>query len=230
MKKLIYISIIVAPLILLQSCAPTSTITRAVAYPAFYSEPRPLSILVMPPINKTMDVDAKENFYITISKTLCERGYYVVPPFLAMELFQTESAYDAENFIGAPLNQFREVTGADVVLFTVIIDWKKSGLAAVIVTVEYILRSATSNETIFQRTGTITYDTSVNTGAGGLVGLAANVAASAVATAVQSYLPVAAACNDEVLSDIPAGKYRPDFNTDQTLFAGPKTVRKTIKK
>jgi hypothetical protein len=229
MKKLIYLSFLVAPLLLLQSCAPK--VSRVVAYPAFYGEQRPLSILIMPPINKTVNVDAKENFYITISKTLCERGYYVVSPFLVMELFQSESAYDAENFIAAPLNQFREVTGADVVLFTNIIDWKKSGIGATVtVKVEYILRSTVSNETIFQRTGTITYDTSVNTGLPGLAGLAANMAASAISTATQSYLPVATACNEAILSDVPAGKYRPDFDTDQSVIAGPKTVRKTVKK
>jgi len=228
MKKLIYLSFFVAPL-LFQSCA--SKVTRAVAYPAFYSDQRPLSILVMPPINRTTNIDAKENFYITMSRTLSERGYYVVSPFLAMEMFQSESAYDAELFISAPLNQFREVTGADVALFTNIIDWRKSGIGAkVVVTVEYIMRSTVSNETIFQRTGTITYDTSVNTGAGGLAGALANVAVSALSTAVQSYLPVANACNEAILSDVPAGKYNPSYDTDQSIFAGPKTIKRTIKK
>ena len=227
MKKLIYLLIIAAPL-LLQSCAPK--ITRAVAYPAFYSDQRPLSILVMPPINKTTNVDAKENFYITMSRTLCERGYYVVSPFLAMELFQSESAYDAEMFISAPLNQFNEVTGADVALFTNITEWRKSAIGAkVVVTVEYILRSTVSNETIFQRTGTITYDTSVNTGSGGIAGAIANVAASAIKTATQSYLPVANACNVTILSDVPAGKYNPSHDVDKSVVAGPKKVKKTVK-
>lgn len=228
MKKLSYLLFLIVPLFL-QSCG-SSKITREKAYPAFYDEQRPLSIIVMPPINNTNNVDAKENFYITISRTLCERGYYVVAPFLAMEMFQSESAYDAENFISAPLNQFREVTGADIVLFTNIIDWKKSGMRAkVIVTVEYILRSAVSNETIFQRTGTITYDKSVNTGVGGIGGLLANVAVSAVATAAQSYLPVAGACNEVILSDVPAGKYNPSFDMDQSVIAGKKTVKRTVK-
>jgi hypothetical protein len=228
MKKLIYLSFLAVPL-LLHSCAPK--VTRAVAYPAFYNEQRPLSLIVMPPINKTTNVDAKENFYITLSRTLCERGYYVVSPFLAMEMFQSESAYDAEIFITAPLNQFRDVTGADVALFTNIINWKKSGIGSkVVVTVEYILRSTVSNETIFQRIGTITYDTSVNTGVGGLAGVIANVAASAISTAVQSYLPVANACNEVILSDVPAGKYNPSYDMDQSVFAGPKTVKKTVKK
>ena len=190
----------------------------------------PLSIVVMPPINTTTNVDAKEYFYTTLSRTLCERGYYVVSPFLAMEMFKTESAYDAENFISAPLDQFREVLGADAALFTNITEWKKSAIGAkVVVTVEYILRSTITNEIIFQRKGTITYDTSVNSGAGGLAGALINIAASALATAATDYVPVARACNEAVLSDIPAGKYSPSYNMDQTVKAGPKVIKQTMK-
>jgi hypothetical protein len=184
----------------------------------------------MPPINATTNVDAKENFYITMSRTLCERGYYVVSPFLAMEMFQSESAYDAENFVSAPLNQFRDVLGADAALFTRIIDWKKSGIKSKItVTVEYTLRSTVSNETVFQRQGTIIYDTSVSSGVGGLGGMLLDVAASAVSTAVTDYLPVANACNAAILSDVPAGKYSPSFDKDQSVVAGPKKVKQKIK-
>jgi hypothetical protein len=227
MKKLVYLLFLTVPL-LWQSCS-VSKITRAEAYPGVYGE-RPLSVVVMPPINSTTNVDAKEYFYITLSRTLCERGYYVVSPFLAMEMFKTESAYDAENFVSAPLGQFREVLGADAALFTHITEWRKSAIGAkVIVTVEYILRSTVTNETIFQRKGTITYDTSVNSGAGGLAGALVNIAASALATAVADYVPVARACNEAVLSDVPAGKYSPAYDTDQALKAGPKEFKRSMK-
>lgn len=51
---------------------------------------------------------------------LCEKGYYVFSPLLTMELFQSESAYDAEQFIEADLSQFRNVLGADAAMFTII--------------------------------------------------------------------------------------------------------------
>ena len=50
MKKKIFLSFHVTPLFL-HSCAPK--VTRAVAYPVFYEEQRPLSIIVMP----SFDVD-----------------------------------------------------------------------------------------------------------------------------------------------------------------------------
>lgn len=55
---------------------------------------------------------------------LCEKGYYVFSPLLTMELFQSESAYDAEQFIEADLSQFRNVLGADAAMFTIIKSWK----------------------------------------------------------------------------------------------------------
>lgn len=223
MKKSAYLLLVIIPL-LVQSCGPAQRLTRGDAYPAMYSD-SPLAIAVMPPINKTTNVDAKEYFYFTMSRTLCERGYYVISPFLAMELFKTESAYDAENYATASLNQFREVLGADAALFTYITDWKKSALtSSITVSVEYVLRSAKTNETIFQRKGIITYDAAVATNAG-LLGAVANLAA----TALSDFVPVARACNEAVLSDLPAGKYSASFDVDKTVVAGPKEVRKTVK-
>jgi hypothetical protein len=195
-----------------------------------YSE-HPLSIAVMPPINTTTNVEAKEFFYLTLSRTLCERGYYVVSPFLCLELFKTESAYDAENYATAPLDQFRKVLGADAALFTYISDWKKSTVGSyVTVTIEYILRSTITNETIFQRKGTITYNTSINVSGGGILGALAGLAASALKTALTDYIPVARSCNEAVLSDIPAGKYNPSYDLDKTIVAGPKEIKKTVSK
>lgn len=59
-----------------------------------------------------------------------------------MEMFQQESAYDAENFLEADLSTFRRVLGADAAMFTIIKAWKRSNLGGKLtVDVEYILRS-----------------------------------------------------------------------------------------
>ncbi|MBQ0129009.1 MAG: DUF799 family lipoprotein, partial [bacterium] len=76
------------------SCGSSSSLTRGEQYSKFYEE-KPLVILVMPPINNTTCVDAKEFLYTSISRPLVEMGYYVVSPHLAMDIFKAESAYDA---------------------------------------------------------------------------------------------------------------------------------------
>ena len=82
--------------------------TRGEAYAQIYSE-APISILVMPPINETNKVDAKEAVYATLYRPLVDRGYYVFSPLLSQELLQSESADDAERFIDGTLKPFYQV-------------------------------------------------------------------------------------------------------------------------
>jgi hypothetical protein len=225
MKKLLYI-LLISPL-LMQSCS-VSKLTKAEVYPKMYND-HPLSIAVMPPINTTNNVEAKEFFYVTLSRTLCENGYYVVPSFLCMDLYKTESAYDAENYDTGPLDKFRAVLGADAALFTYITQWDKSTIGGKItVAIEYVLRSTITNETIFRRKGTITYDTSVQ-GGSGLIGALVGLAASALSTALSDYIPVARACNTAILTDMPAGKYSPIHDVDKKMIAGPEEIKRVVK-
>jgi hypothetical protein len=194
-------------------------------------EEKPLAIAVMPPINKTNIVEAKEYLYLTLSQTLSERGYYVISPFLSMEMFKTESAYDAEMFVNSSLSQFQQALGADATLFTTIHTWDKNKLTAkVTVTIEYTLRSTKTNETIFQRKGTMIYDAyTKSSSGGGLMGLAVNMAASAIVTATTDYVKIARACNNAALADLPSGKYSPAYLIDVERTAGAKEFRQTIK-
>lgn len=60
--------------------------TRGEAYAKIYSE-APISILVMPPINETNKVDAKEAVYATLYRPLVDRGYYVFRRFSRRNYF-----------------------------------------------------------------------------------------------------------------------------------------------
>jgi len=46
----------------------------------------------MPPINKSTNVEAKEYFHSTMNIPIANAGYYVIPPFLSMEILKKESA------------------------------------------------------------------------------------------------------------------------------------------
>jgi hypothetical protein len=227
MKRIEYLSLPLLAL-LLASCG-SKALTKQQTYPNIYSE-RPLAIAVMPPINNTNNVEAKEFLYATLSQPLCEKGYYVLPSFLTMEMFKSESAYDAELFINAPVDRFGAVLGADAVLFTIISKWEKMALSSnIYIEIEYRLKSTHTNEVLFERKGNITYDASVNTSGGGLVGALVNMAASAINTALTDHIKVARVCNTYTLSDIPAGTYSPLFDKDQTQLAGAKEFKQTVK-
>ena len=108
------------------SCTVPKTLGQQ--YPGMYEE-KPVSIAIMPPINRTTHVEAKDFFYTTLYIPLCEKGYYVFSPYLTMEMFQQESAYDAELFLDGSLSSFADVLGADAVMFTIIKDWQRMNLS-----------------------------------------------------------------------------------------------------
>ncbi|HBK31301.1 MAG TPA: hypothetical protein DEF88_10835 [Porphyromonadaceae bacterium] len=228
MKKIMICTIIAAAF--LSACGTTNTVTdiKSVAYKGMYDE-KPLAILLMPPINRSTNVEAKEYFHSTLNVPLANAGYYVIPTFLSMEILKKESAYDAELFLDSPLNRFGEVFGADLALFTIIHKWDKSHIAgSVDVSVEYILKSTRTNEVLYTRTGDITYNTSVSSGTGGLIGVLADMAATAINTAATRYIDVARACNTYTFQDLPAGKYSPSYGADANEFAGEKVFKATL--
>lgn len=214
--------------LLICSCAQQIT-TRDAQYPKMYEE-KPLSIVVMPPINQTNHVEAKDFFYTTLYAPLCEKGYYVYSPMMTMELFQTESAYDAEMFIENDLSQFRNVLGADAAMFTIIKSWKRSNIGGTLtVGVEYILRSTKTGETLYQREGLVKVDKSVSGSGGGLLGALVDLAATAVSTAATDNVVAGRACTMFVLSDMPEGKYGTMYDKDQKQPAGKSYIKATVK-
>lgn len=211
----------------MMSCSTTKTLIEQ--YPAMYDE-KPIAIAVMPPINRTTHVEAKEYFYTTMYMPLCEKGYYVFSPNLTMEMFQQESAYDAERFLEADLTQFRNVLGADAVMFTIIKDWRRNNLGGTLsVDVEYILRSTKSGQTLYSREGKISVDTSVGNSGGGMFGSLLSVVATAVNTAATDKVVAGRKCNAFVLADLPAGKYSPMFEKDANTPAGKSVISATVK-
>ena len=223
MKKYIIFGLVA---LIMSSCA--QQITRGEQYPKMYEE-KPLSIVVMPPINQTEHVEAKDYFYTTMYTPLCEKGYYVYSPMLTMEMFQSESAYDAELFIEGDLSQFRNVLGADAAMFTIIKSWKRNNVGGKVTAgVEYILRSTVTGETLYKREGLITVDTSISGGSSG-IGALVGLVATAINTAATDKVIAGRKCTAFVLSDMPVGKYSSMHNQDQKQPAGKSYVKATVK-
>ena len=223
MKKYIIFGLVV---LIMSSCA--QQITRGEQYPKMYEE-KPLSIVVMPPINQTEHVEAKDYFYTTMYTPLCEKWYYVYSPMLTMEMFQSESAYDAELFIEGDLSQFRNVLGADAAMFTIIKSWKRNNVGGKVTAgVEYILRSTVTGETLYKREGLITVDTSISGGSSG-IGALVGLIATAINTAATDKVIAGRKCTAFVLSDMPVGKYSSMHNQDQKQPAGKSYVKATVK-
>ena len=202
-------------------CAPL--LTRGEQYAKMY-EQKPTSILVMPPINNTTNVEAKELLYTSISKPLVEAGYYVISPYLAMDILKNESAYDAEMFIDAPLTKFNKYFGADAVIFSVINTWAKQGFG-IRTNITYIVKSAHTNDVLFEKRCDLYLDlSSFDVSSRSAFSVIVDIVASAVNTAVTKHIAAARKLNYYVFSDIPYGKYHPDYLQDKNVSATAKEI------
>ncbi|MBO4500030.1 MAG: DUF799 family lipoprotein [Bacteroidaceae bacterium] len=220
------ICIILASLFLLTSCS-VSNVTRGTQYEKLYEE-QPVTMLVMPPINNTSYVEAKEFLYTSISRPLAEAGYYVISPLLAMDILKAESAYDAELFVDAPLTKFRDFFGADAVVFSEINDWTKKGFG-IQTNIRYFIRSTKTGEILFDRSCKLYLDLSVNSGTNSVLGALLDLAASTINTAATDHIVAARKANDFIFKDIPRGKYHPQFMTDKDVVAELKDISKNVK-
>lgn len=113
-KKIVALSL----LILISGCATQK--------PYDYTnllEKKPRSILVLPPANQSVEVNAPYIFLSTISKPLVEKGYYVFP-VAVIDQFMKENGFTIPDEIAEiPLIQIEKYISPDAVLYTTITDW-----------------------------------------------------------------------------------------------------------
>lgn len=216
----------------LSSCG-VSNLTRSSLYPKMYEE-KPVTLLVMPPINNTANVEAKELLYTSISRPLAEAGYYVISPSLAMDVLRQESAYDAELFIDRPLRQFHDFFGADAVVFSIIDSWAKQGIG-INTKIRYLIKSTRTDEVLFDRTCDLYLDLSVHSssrdkdGNTSFLGVLIDLAAGALNTALTDQIEAARKANYYIFEDLPVGKYDNLYLKDQDFPAEPKDVTKSVR-
>jgi len=83
-------------------------------------EHMPRSVLVLPPLNESLDVKATYGVLSTVTEPLAEMGYYVYP-VAVIDLFLKENGLPtAGEMHQIPLNKIDEIIGADAVLYMAI--------------------------------------------------------------------------------------------------------------
>ncbi len=86
----------------------------------------PRSILVLPPINTTADVEASDLFLATVTQPLAEQGYYVFPILVVDQVMKSNGAPTPGDMHSVSWRKLGEIFGADAVLYVVINDWNTS--------------------------------------------------------------------------------------------------------
>ena len=226
MKKLIYI--LIFPF-LFSSCSLMDDYTRGKQYAGFYEE-KPVVMLIMPPINNTPNVEAKEALHTTITTPLVEAGYYVVSPNLSLDFLRSESAYDAELFIDGNLELFGSVFGADAAVFTIIDRWAKGGFG-ISTKIRYVIKSTKTNKVLFDRSCELYLDLRQESeGESSFLTALIDVATTVVNTAMTDQIVAARKCNYFILEDLPRVKYSPDYLQDAGRYVSEKDIVKVIRK
>jgi hypothetical protein len=220
MKKSLLLFLIIQ-LLLLSACSPK--ISRLNTYGNIYKE-KPVAIMIMPPINKSTKVDAKMSFYNTLAMPLADNGYYAFPPSISMQMMKDQSAYDAELLLNKSMNVINKAFNADAVLFTIVHEWRKVTIGnKVEVKIEYLIKSAKTDEVLYNRIGILKVSSSSSSG-----NAFADLAVMMIKTALTKEVTVARKCNDYTFSDIPKGKYSSLHETDQNIPAGKKEFSITL--
>ncbi len=98
----------------------------------------PRSILVIPPNNNSLDVNAPYTLISSISRPLAEKGYYVFPVSVVDTLFKENGLPTTAEMNTIPLNKIREIINPDAILY---IDIKRWGQEYQIISSQSIVSS-----------------------------------------------------------------------------------------
>lgn len=179
----------------------------------------PRSIVVLPPLNETTDVNAPYVYLSTVTRPLAECGYYVFP-VAAVDAFMKENGLPTPGEMHAvSLAKIREVLGADAVLYVTIEAW---GQKYRIVTSDTVVKAraqlvdAATGTTLW--TGTAFAQQSSGGQGDGLSMLVAAIVTQIVGSFTDPAHDLAGTANGRMIYDQERGflhgPYHPDYDTD----------------
>ncbi len=186
----------------------------------------PKSILIVPVVNRSVDVDAPDYFLSTATLPSAERGYYIFPVNLAKRLLEDDGLSDADLVHSADPTRVAELFGADSVLYIAIQRWDaKYMVLSTTVTVEfaYSLKSGKTGQTLWEHSETMVYSPQQQQSSGNpLVDLVAQLISAAITKAKPNYVPLARQANATAVTrphqGLPAGFYHEKYNQDMDQF------------
>ncbi len=179
-----------------------------------FSSVAPRSILVVPSVNKTLDVDAPNYLLSTLTVPIAEKGFYVFPVNTAKFVLEQEGFYEGEQIHNQPPEVLAGLFGADAVLYVTINRWDAKYLVlAATVTVEFDYRLVSKDGVEFWKASQKMQYSPETTNTGSALGnLIAMAVSAAMTRAAPNYLPLTQRANQIVFvlgpNAIPDGPYR----------------------
>lgn len=180
-----------------------------------FHDAAPRSILIVPVVNHSLDVDAPDYFLSTITVPLAEQGYYVFPVNMVKRMLEDDGLADADLVHSSPTEKLASIFGADAVLYVKINRWDAQYiLLSTIVTVEleYEIKDGKTGTLLWRDARRVQYSPSNNNNSGDpLAGLIVSALVAAIEKAAPNYMPLAKEANRQAFRypgpGIPPGPY-----------------------
>jgi hypothetical protein len=171
-----------------------------------FLEVAPRSILIVPVVNKSVDVTAADYMLSTITIPLAERGYYVFPINAVKRVLEDDGLSDSSMVHSASTIKLANLFGADAVLYVIVNQWDAKYMVTttqVTVGINYQIRSGKTNEVLWENSEKMVYAPS--NGGGGIAGLIVSAIQAAITKAAPNYMPLAHQVNNKALNVYPGG-------------------------
>jgi len=201
---------IIILLISLSGCAtiPTKDYTK-------FDAAKPKSILVVPVVNRSVEVTASSYFLSTITIPVAERGYYVFPVNMVKRLLEDDGLSDADLVHKSSVAKLASLFGADSILYVTINQWDaKYMVFATQVTVDlsYVIKDGKTGDSLWEHNEKMVYVPQNQNSGSPLADLIVMAVSAAITKAAPNYIPLARQANDKAFAfqngqGIPPGPY-----------------------
>ncbi|GBU09111.1 lipoprotein [Gammaproteobacteria bacterium] len=196
----------------LVSCATQSTPRDHTAF----KESNPKSILVLPPINSSVDVKASYSVLTQITHPFSEAGYYVLPVAVVENTFRQNGMSVAEDIQALSYTKLHEIFGADTALYLNIIKYGSSYMivsSETVVSVEGRLIDLKTGKEIWKGSASASSNESRSNSSGNsLIGMLIGAALTQISdTITDKGYGLAATANGRLASGILSGPRSPKY-------------------
>jgi len=174
----------------------------------------PRSILVVPVVNKSLDVDAPNYVLAALPVPIAEKGYYVFPVNTTKFVLEQEGFYEGDRIHNESPTVLAKLFDADAILYVTIHRWDAQyAVIATSVTVEFEYKLVSRDGTeIWSEKQKMVYSPGNSSSGSPLAQLISAAINAAVARAAPNYMPLTQQANRQVFllspNAPPDGPYR----------------------
>ncbi len=182
-----------------------------------FRDASPRSILIVPVINRSVDISAPDYLLSTMTIPLAEKGYYVFPVNMVKRVLEDDGLSDANLVHSAPAERLGSLFGADSILYVTIESWDaKYYVIGTTVTVQllYTIKDGRSGATLWQRRQRVLRQSQNTSSGNAIADLVAMTVSAAVSKMAPDYIGLAREANARAFAypgaGIPPGPYALD--------------------